>query len=103
MVGRMPKYFFDAYDGRQHCVDSQGEDLDDDQEACAQANAILNALISDDRDFGRDCSYHVSVRRDTTLVCQLNCAMTKVSVTGDESVRRISPKKSHDFLGSEQS
>ncbi|MGI3902393.1 MAG: DUF6894 family protein [Janthinobacterium lividum] len=74
----MPKYFFDAYDGRQQCTDSQGEHLEDDHEARTQADAILNALIRDDRHFGESSSYHVSVRRDEILVIyKINCALTQ--------------------------
>ena len=103
MVGRMPKYFFDAYDGRQHCVDAQGEHLDDDREACAQAHAILNALISEDQVFGKDRSYHVSVRRQTTLICQVDYSIAKAQVTKGEIAHRAYPNRSRDYLGSERS
>jgi hypothetical protein len=93
----MRRYFFDAYDGRQHCIDPQGEDLGSDQEACDQAIVILHALIRDDPHLGQTRSYHVSVRCDAALVVyQVECVVTENWTVREDAAGPTFPKAGRD-------
>lgn len=74
----MPRYFFDADDGRQSCTDSQGLDLRDDREARVEAIALVQTLVSDDRHLDGGSRYHVCVRRDGNVpVYRVDFALTE--------------------------
>ena len=94
----MPRYFFDAYDGRQSCIDPQGELLGSDQEARDQAFAIIKALVRDDARLGDTTNYHVSVRRDGTFVVyQLDCALTDRWAFREETIDHEHPRAGRDL------